>query len=126
MGRQSSSGIRSADSQQQPASSPKIQSEWASLQHGTIRQSIRLQKRRSDGPGKCLQDLVAGGPSSPSRAQRAKVEYTIRARPPNMKTILVTGSSGLIGSEAVEHFDRQDHRVIGVDNNMRQVFFGAQ
>jgi CDP-paratose 2-epimerase len=42
-----------------------------------------------------------------------------------MKTILVTGSSGLIGSEAVEHFDRQGHRVIGVDNNMRQVFFGA-
>jgi CDP-paratose 2-epimerase len=42
-----------------------------------------------------------------------------------MKTILVTGSSGLIGSEAVEHFDRQGHRVIGVDNNMRQFFFGA-
>ncbi len=42
-----------------------------------------------------------------------------------MKTILVTGSSGLIGSEAVEHFDRQDYRVIGADNNMRQVFFGA-
>src|SRR4029077_10750463 len=44
----------------------------------------------------------------------------------HMKTILVTGSSGLIGSEAAEHFDRQGHRVIGVDNNMRQVFFGAQ
>ena len=43
-----------------------------------------------------------------------------------MKTILVTGSSGLIGSEAAEHFDRQGHRVIGVDNNMRRVFFGAQ
>ena len=41
-----------------------------------------------------------------------------------MKTILVTGSSGLIGSEAVQHFDRQGHRVIGVDNNMRRVFFG--
>jgi CDP-paratose 2-epimerase len=41
-----------------------------------------------------------------------------------MKTILVTGSSGLIGSEAVEHFDRQGHQVIGVDNNMRRVFFG--
>jgi CDP-paratose 2-epimerase len=39
-------------------------------------------------------------------------------------TVLVTGSSGLIGSEAVEHFDRQGHRVIGVDNNMRRVFFG--
>jgi CDP-paratose 2-epimerase len=43
-----------------------------------------------------------------------------------MKTILVTGSSGLIGSEAVEHFDAQGHRVTGIDNNMRQVFFGAQ
>jgi CDP-paratose 2-epimerase len=41
-----------------------------------------------------------------------------------MKTILVTGSSGLIGSEAAEHFDRQGHTVIGVDNNMRRVFFG--
>jgi len=41
-----------------------------------------------------------------------------------MKTILVTGSSGLIGSEAAEHFDRQGHKVIGVDNNMRRVFFG--
>lgn len=40
------------------------------------------------------------------------------------KTILVTGSSGLIGSEAVEHFDRQGHTVIGVDNNMRRLFFG--
>lgn len=41
------------------------------------------------------------------------------------KTILVTGSSGLIGSEAVEHFDRQGHAVVGVDNNMRREFFGA-
>lgn len=40
--------------------------------------------------------------------------------------ILVTGSSGLIGSEAVEHFDRQGHHAIGVDNNMRRVFFGPQ
>jgi len=40
--------------------------------------------------------------------------------------ILVTGSSGLIGSEAVEHFDRQDHLVLGIDNNMRREFFGPQ
>src|ERR1700730_17787948 len=38
--------------------------------------------------------------------------------------ILVTGSSGLIGSEAVEHFDRRGHDVIGIDNNMRREFFG--
>jgi CDP-paratose 2-epimerase len=42
------------------------------------------------------------------------------------KTILVTGSSGLIGSAAVEHFDRQGHEVHGIDNNMRAVFFGQQ
>jgi CDP-paratose 2-epimerase len=39
--------------------------------------------------------------------------------------ILVTGSSGLIGSEAAEHFDRQGCEVFGVDNNMRREFFGA-
>jgi CDP-paratose 2-epimerase len=38
--------------------------------------------------------------------------------------VLVTGSSGLIGSEAAEHFDRQGHEVVGVDNNMRRAFFG--
>jgi CDP-paratose 2-epimerase len=38
--------------------------------------------------------------------------------------ILVTGSSGLIGSEAVAHYDCLGHRVVGIDNNMRQVFFG--
>jgi len=40
------------------------------------------------------------------------------------RTVLITGSSGLIGSEAVEHFDRQGCKVHGVDNNMRRIFFG--
>ena len=38
--------------------------------------------------------------------------------------VLVTGSSGLIGSEAVAHFDRAGHQVFGADNNMRREFFG--
>jgi CDP-paratose 2-epimerase len=38
--------------------------------------------------------------------------------------VLVTGSSGLIGSEAVEFYDKQGHDVIGIDNNMRAQFFG--
>jgi CDP-paratose 2-epimerase len=41
-----------------------------------------------------------------------------------VRRILITGSSGLIGSEAVEYFDRRGERVVGVDNNMRRVFFG--
>lgn len=40
--------------------------------------------------------------------------------------VLVTGSSGLIGSEAVTFFDRMGFEVTGVDNNMRADFFGAQ
>ena len=40
--------------------------------------------------------------------------------------VLVTGSNGLIGSEAVEHFDRQGFDVFGLDNNMRALFFGPE
>jgi len=41
-----------------------------------------------------------------------------------MKRVLVTGSSGLIGSEAVTFFDRLGWTVHGLDNNMRRDFFG--
>ena len=37
---------------------------------------------------------------------------------------VVTGSSGLIGSESVEFFSKKFDKVIGIDNNMRQYFFG--
>jgi CDP-paratose 2-epimerase len=43
-----------------------------------------------------------------------------------MNTLLVTGSSGLIGSEMVAHFARLGWRVVGADNNMRADFFGPQ
>jgi CDP-paratose 2-epimerase len=41
-----------------------------------------------------------------------------------MSKLLVTGSSGLIGSEVVEYFCRLGWEVHGVDNNMRADFFG--
>ncbi len=40
------------------------------------------------------------------------------------KKLLVTGSGGLIGSEAVSYFDLQGWQVLGLDNNMRADFFG--
>jgi len=43
-----------------------------------------------------------------------------------MSKTLVTGSSGLIGSEVVSHFAAMGHEVHGVDNNMRAQFFGPQ
>jgi CDP-paratose 2-epimerase len=43
-----------------------------------------------------------------------------------MPVAIVTGSGGLIGSESVEHFVRRGFRVIGVENDMRARFFGAE
>lgn len=41
-----------------------------------------------------------------------------------MSIVLVTGSAGLVGSESVKFFCNRDFTVVGIDNNMRQVFFG--
>lgn len=41
-----------------------------------------------------------------------------------MKKILVTGSSGLIGSEVANYFLDAGCKVVGIDNNMRKWFFG--
>lgn len=38
--------------------------------------------------------------------------------------ILITGSCGLIGGEAVEYFGTRGHEIVGVDNNLRREFFG--
>lgn len=42
------------------------------------------------------------------------------------KTALITGSAGLIGSEATKFFIRLGFNVIGIDNNMREYFFGNE
>jgi len=41
-----------------------------------------------------------------------------------MNRILITGSSGLIGSECVRYWDGKGWEVHGTDNNMRMSFFG--
>ena len=43
-----------------------------------------------------------------------------------MSTIIVTGSAGLIGAETVRRFARDGHNVVGIDNDMRSYFFGAE
>jgi len=40
------------------------------------------------------------------------------------KNVLITGASGLIGSQCVKFFSNKGFNVIGVDNNMRAYFFG--
>ena len=41
-----------------------------------------------------------------------------------MKTIIVTGSYGLIGSEVCRFYNKLGFRIIGIDNDMRKYFFG--
>lgn len=41
-----------------------------------------------------------------------------------MKTVIITGSAGLIGSESVKFFCEKKFNVIGIDNDMRKYFFG--
>src|SRR5919106_775219 len=43
-----------------------------------------------------------------------------------MSTAIITGSAGLIGSEAVVYFADQGLDVIGIDNDMRSTFFGRE
>ena len=41
-----------------------------------------------------------------------------------MSIVLITGSSGLVGSESVNFFSKKGFDVIGIDNNLRKLFFG--
>lgn len=43
-----------------------------------------------------------------------------------MATAIITGSAGLIGAEAVRFFSAQGYQVVGIDNDMRSVFFGKE
>ena len=43
-----------------------------------------------------------------------------------MSVVIVTGSAGLIGAEASRFFHGQGYHVVGVDNDMRQEFFGPE
>jgi hypothetical protein len=102
------------------------------LADGTVHESMRLVRTEI-----ILLSLLSLACSSISRSGAGKSERRSNVAARRLKSskspvfvtffdklavmkILVTGSSGLIGSEAVEHFDGQGHEVFGVDNNMRR------
>ena len=43
-----------------------------------------------------------------------------------MSIALITGSSGLIGSESAYFFSSKGFDIVGIDNNLRQFFFGKE
>src|SRR5258708_8187662 len=42
-----------------------------------------------------------------------------------LSVAVITGSAGLIGSEAVRYFAAKGMQIVGIDNDMRSYFFGA-
>ena len=60
----------------------------------------------------------AAGAAARAARPRARVDAQL------MATVIVTGSGGLIGSEAVAHFARAGYDVVGIENDMRARFFG--
>src|SRR5271166_6132116 len=63
---------------------------------------------------------MAHAPSCRTRAGAAVASWW-RLR---MSVVLVTGSAGLIGAESVRFFAEKGFDVVGIDNDMRRVFFG--
>ena len=43
-----------------------------------------------------------------------------------MDIVLITGSSGLIGSQAARYFAGKGYKIVGIDNDMRAYFFGQE
>lgn len=43
-----------------------------------------------------------------------------------MSIAIITGSAGLIGSEASRRFAREGYQIVGIDNDMRRTFFGDE
>ncbi len=41
-----------------------------------------------------------------------------------MSIAIITGSGGLIGAESAKFFSKKFDRIIGIDNDSRQYFFG--
>ena len=43
-----------------------------------------------------------------------------------MAIAIITGSSGLIGSEAAQFFHEKGFEIVGIDNDLRSYFFGKE
>ena len=60
----------------------------------------------------------------PQPASTVPVGSQARTRVNSMSVVIVTGSAGLIGSETSRWFHGQGFDVVGIDNDLRAVFFG--
>ena len=70
---------------------------------------------------------VRGAPNAQPRNAKTTLTRALNSlKHVTVKKCLITGSSGLIGSEVVAWFSSEGWEVHGIDNNMRRDFFGPQ
>ena len=97
---------------------------------GTLGQTLDRASHRALRLGGSLALPTAHCLTCPSNRLWAQCEFAFLqkrlGRENRRMRILVTGSSGLVGSEVVEYFDRRATKILGIDNNMRADFFGPQ
>src|ERR1700755_1462760 len=88
---------------------------------------LRTRSCRSERSG-ARRRLARGAVASEASARReVGARSAPRSEPGDIVSVaLVTGSAGLIGSEAVRHFAGLGLDVVGIENDMRQEFFGAE
>lgn len=72
----------------------------------------------------CLNQLKTPCPQASQQSRKSIRSHDLIEM--SQKKILVTGSSGLIGSEVCMFFAQAGYSIHGVDNNQRAVFFGQQ
>ena len=92
--------------------------------HSIAYSGPRSEASRGNRAGGCHRTRCPVGTSSLGRAVVKHSHQNIEIC--NMSVAIITGSAGLIGSEATRYFAGQGMQVVGVDNDMRRRFFGAE
>src|SRR5215218_6300426 len=93
-------------------SPPLLSAPWRSALASISRRTIARLATDAAATEKRIRDGLRG----PERSRDITGRF--------VSVAIVTGSSGLIGSEAALYFGRLGLEIVGIDNNMREVFFG--
>ena len=83
---------------------------------------------RGAAPSRCCPISISGWRRTPSGSPPLSKSNPRQGRGSEaaMPVAIITGSGGLIGSEAVGHFVGEGYDVVGIENDMRASFFGPE
>src|SRR3954452_15886279 len=88
--------------------------------------AARWRRARRAGRAPSSPRHPAAGPARPRRTSPWARSAACRVSSPAVGSVaVITGSAGLVGSEAARHFAGLGLDVVGIDNDLRAYFFGA-